>query len=83
MDSLVLDFNNDGTVTGLWSDAIDFRELGRVVRVERVSSIEYNPERDEWEVRWTGRADVAFAHKSREECVEWEREAYNEAALVA
>ena len=79
----------DGTVRGLWDDAIDWQELGRC-RVRRASHVEFDNDRQRWTVqngrtnrnalrtwwrRLLGRADrdVLFVAATRDEAIRRER----------
>lgn len=73
----ILSFNDDGTITGLWDEAIPLEELGEL-HVERASNVEFNNTTREWEVVWTGETRVAYSHPSRDNCLAWERAQVNE-----
>lgn len=50
MSTVKLRIAANGSVTGLWSDAVDWRGLGRVA-VERASHVEFCRRRQMWYVR--------------------------------
>jgi hypothetical protein len=71
----VITFAADGTARCLWTEAVPLQELG-VLDVQRASRVEFDPSKQEWEVRLASNpGEVAFSHASRETCLEWEREA--------
>jgi hypothetical protein len=70
---LVITFATDGTARCLWTEVVPLHELG-VLDVHRASTIEFEPSRQCWTVRFASRlAVVVFSHPSRETCLEWER----------
>ena len=72
----VLHFQPDGTGAGLYTEAIDLQQIG-VLEMCRASTIEFNPDTQQWEVfDYTG-AKV-FTDPSREACLHWERRHFNE-----
>jgi hypothetical protein len=71
----VITFAAEGTARCLWTEAVPLQELGRL-EVHRASQVEFNPAKQNWEVRLTSNPGaVAFSHASRETCLHWEREA--------
>jgi hypothetical protein len=46
----VITFALDGTAHCLWTEAVPLQELG-VLDVRRASQVEFNPSKQEWEVR--------------------------------
>jgi hypothetical protein len=71
MNALVLLFSPDGQGHCLYSEVIDLTSIGRL-EMQRVSLIEFNSTKQEWEVIDTGN-QLLFAHKSRQACVAWEQ----------
>ena len=72
----VLHFQPDGTGAGLYTEAIDLQQIG-VLDVSRASEIEFNPDTQQWEVfDYTGTR--VFTDPSRETCLRWEREHFNQ-----
>ena len=72
----VLHFAPDGTGAGLYTEAIDLQQIGRL-DMNRASHIEFNSESQQWEVYdFTGR--WLFADPSRATCLQWERRHFNQ-----
>ena len=71
--SHLLRFDPSGKIDGLYTEAIDLRELGPL-EVVRATVIEFNPETQEWEVEHAASGEFLFSHPSRETCLGWERE---------
>jgi hypothetical protein len=72
----ILTFDAHGIVTGLYTEAIPLSALG-TLRIERLTSIEFSGEAQQWEVRDRAGA-LLFAHPSRDECLGWEHERFNQ-----
>jgi len=73
----LITFGPDGTARCLWTEAVPLHELGRL-EVQRASTIEFDPTKQQWTVRLASHRDVvAFSHPSRETCLEWERNTLN------
>ena len=64
-------FRPDGTVGGLYTEAIDLTTLG-TLRVERASQIEFDDRLQAWRVTVEGK--VLFRAPTRKKCLEWERQ---------
>lgn len=72
----VLHFAPDGTGAGLYTEAIDLQQIGRL-DMSRASHIEFNAASQQWEVHdFTGR--WLFADPSREACLHWEHQHFNQ-----
>jgi hypothetical protein len=85
--SIVMDIAPDGTVNTLYTEAIKLESLGPL-KIERASTIEFNDQTQEWEVRFINKDSrdtkaVYFSHKSRAACLQWEIEQLNEKLLSA
>ena len=77
MSEHVISFTPAGTGRCLWSEAVPLHELGRL-DIKRASTVEFEPSKQQWEVRLASEPDVvAFSHPSREACLEWERNTIN------
>ena len=75
-NALMLTVSEDGTAQGLYSELFSLNELGSVA-IERWSNIEYNNEKEKWEVELLEEGRVGFSCDSRDECIRWEHEYYN------
>ena len=64
----------DGTVVGLYTDAIDLRALGRVC-AERASAVEWDDSAQAWRARIFATAEVLGPFRRRDEAVAAERRA--------
>ena len=71
----VLRFNPDGTAQGLYTETIPLHTLGRL-RVQRASTIEFDDAAQQWVVRDLVGGHL-FHHASRQQCLDWEREFFN------
>jgi hypothetical protein len=71
----VLTIDTHGIVSGLYTEAIPLTALG-ALRIERLTSIEFNNSIQQWEVRDRS-GTLLFADSSREECLRWEHERFN------
>jgi hypothetical protein len=77
MNTETITFAPDGTARCLWMETVPLQELGRLA-IERASTVEFNLATQVWEVRLASTPGaVAFAHLSRETCLEWERRTLN------
>jgi hypothetical protein len=64
----------DGTVVGLYTDAIDLRVLGHV-RAERASAVEWDEATQAWRARIVATGDILGPFQRRDEAVDAERRA--------
>ena len=69
-------FQPDGTGAGLYTECIDLRQIG-TLEVVRASEIEFNDTTQQWEV-FDYNGHRVFADSSREACLRWERETFNQ-----
>lgn len=73
MKTHTISFTPDGTARCLWTEVLPLNELGQL-KIQRASTIEFNEQRQQWEVRLASNPNVvAFFHSSRETCLLWER----------
>ncbi len=71
----VLTIHRDGTVSGLYTEAIPLQELGTLA-VNRITEIEFDPAGQCWEARDHNGA-VLHSNPSRQACLDWEHERFN------
>ena len=71
----VLTFGPDGTVRGLYTDAVPLHELGRL-SIRRASTIEFDDGAQAWTVRSPDGAKL-YQSPSRQQCLDWERGYFN------
>ena len=71
----VLTFNPVGTAQGLYTEAISLCALGRL-NIQRASTIEFDDAAQEWVVRSPEGAEL-YQSPSRQHCLDWEREFFN------
>ena len=70
MSPLALCILTDGTVHGVYTEAIDLASLGQI-RIQRASTIEFDNPAQIWRV-FNRRGRCLFSHPSRQECLRWE-----------
>ena len=71
----ILTIDPQGTVTGLYTELIELRQLGRL-EVTRAATIEFNTATQQWEVKTTEGATL-HSDPSRSRCLAWEVEHFN------
>ena len=72
MNAVTLAVLADGTVQGLYTEAIDLASVG-LLRIERASTIEFDNPDQLWRV-FDRRGRCIHSAVSRTECLEWEQE---------
>ncbi len=72
MKTTTLHVHEDGTVCGLYTEAIDLASLGRL-RIERASTIEFDNPSQLWRV-FDQRGRCVFSDRSRDACLGWEQD---------
>lgn len=71
-------FTADGNAECLWTEALPLHALG-ALKMRRASVVEFNEGRQQWEVRPPDdKITVLFASKSREQCLQWEQQHFNQ-----
>lgn len=60
----------DGKIEGLYSDIIPLRQIGPL-EIKRATTIEFDPNRQEWVVMLPDGKEV-YSNSSRAECLRWE-----------
>ena len=75
MKSRTINVSEDGALTFLDQDDMTdtFRGEG-TIQMTRASHIDWNEERQEWEVLTPDKSEVLYRHKYRKDCLEWEQE---------
>lgn len=68
-----LRITEDGTIRGLWSDAVDLTSLGTLL-VGRASHVEFDAARQCWTVVPAHTRSMVFSSRSRSEALAWEAE---------
>jgi hypothetical protein len=71
--SQTLRFNPGGSITCLYTEAIDLRALGRL-QVFRATDIRFNESTQQWDVRCAATGKLLHSDPSREACLQWERQ---------
>ncbi len=79
---MTITFHDDGTASGLWAEDIPLHDLGSL-SVKRASTIEFNDQTSEWEVRLIDSAtqtpgEVRFSNPSRQACIAWEHKFFDQ-----
>lgn len=74
MNTLVLTVTTNGEAGCLYSELIDLSSIGKL-EVSRASNIEFNHEKQQWEVKVDGK--VLFKNASRAVCHAWEIQHFN------
>lgn len=72
MNLTLLQILEDGTVRGLYAEAIDLTSLG-TLQVERASTIEFENRVQLWRV-FNRQGQCLYSSPSRAECLRWEQE---------
>ena len=75
MSTIVLKFNPSGLGECLYTELIDLSSIGSL-DVRRATTVEFNREKQEWEVRDLNNA-LLFTNKSRAVCLAWEQQHFN------
>jgi len=55
----------------LHTEEIDLYALGKIVKVERATEVEFDLPSQEWQVRQGG--VLLYSHPSRDNCLQWEQ----------
>jgi hypothetical protein len=72
---ITLLFLPDGTVQGLYTEAIELATLGRL-RIQRATTIEFDHPLQAWRV-FDARGRGVYCSPSRQTCLDWERQHLN------
>ncbi|MEA3212315.1 MAG: hypothetical protein QOE70_5372 [Chthoniobacter sp.] len=76
MKSSVLTFEPNGTVCGLYTEAIPLTEIG-ALQVNRLTTIEFTDSTQQWDLRDRA-GTLLFSNPSRERCLQWEHRQFNQ-----
>ncbi len=80
MNTATLLVLNDGSVRGLYTEAIDLTSLG-LLRIKRASTVEFDHPVQCWRVfHRNGRC--LYSSISREQCLRWEEEFFTKEAVL-
>lgn len=69
--STTLSFRPDGTMVGLWTEAINLHAFGPL-QIQRASNIEFDNATERWTVEIEG--TILFSDPSRDRCLQWEHD---------
>ena len=75
MITSVISFDGAGEGHCLYTEAVDLSSIG-VLQVTRASNIEFNQEKQQWEVR-SPEGQLLFHNRSRSICLAWEQQHFN------
>ena len=75
MTPVNLSFDTSGIGTCFYTEAIALNEIG-ALEVTRASTIEFNADRQTWEVRNLD-MQVLYSNPSRQQCLAWEQRHFN------
>jgi hypothetical protein len=75
MIASVIRFDLQGEGHCLYTESLDLTTIGNL-QIKRASSIEFNNERQYWEVR-SPTGEILFTSASRSVCVAWELQYFN------
>ena len=71
MNTVVITVKENGEAGCLYSELIDLASIGSLA-ISRASVIEFNQQKQQWEVRKPAGTNVLFSHASRAVCQAWE-----------
>lgn len=74
--STVLTFTPDGLGHGLYTEAFDLGQIGRL-SVRRATRIEFDEKTQYWRVYLARGKKALFNSPSRQTCLNWERDYFN------
>ena len=73
---IVLEIDNNGDIHCLYTDSVDLFALGQVTNVHKASNVEFNEEKQTWEVlSLCGK--VLHSNPNREKAIYWEIESFS------
>lgn len=68
----VLEIDEFGNVTTLYTDEIDLYAIGKVCNMRRASHVDFNEEFQVWEVKSAKTGQIVHTNKNYDKAVEWE-----------
>lgn len=71
-----ISIESDGSIQTLWTDKLDLQDLG-ALSMRRASNIEFCPIGQDWAVFIGDSAIPYYRNRSREACIAWEIEYFN------
>jgi hypothetical protein len=71
MNEIAITFTPDGVGHGLYTDAIDLGQIGRLT-IKRATTIEFDNKTQNWRVR-DNTGFAMYSSPSRQKCLDWER----------
>jgi hypothetical protein len=77
-----IEIGTDGNIRTLYTDEIELYDLGIVCNVRRASTVEFNEDRQEWEVRKADNGRVVHRNKNREAAIAWEIKAFSPGGVL-
>ncbi len=73
----ILDIDEQGNISTLYSDEIDLYQLGQVTHVRRASEILFNELKQYWEVLDAKTKEIVYQNKNRELAIKKEIELFS------
>jgi len=73
---IIFEITEEGDLNGLYTDEIDLFAVGRLTNVRKASNVEFNEEKQVWEVL-SLEGEVLYTNTNREAAIEWEIEAFS------
>jgi len=68
---VTLEINDDGNLSGLYTDKINLFDIGRVTNVRKASNVEFCEQAQQWQVTSID-GKILYNHTNRQQAIEWE-----------